>query len=555
MVKKNRKQGGPLFSDGLSAEDHMLAAIRSVGDVSLESEELLGKVRDIPSYYHFGAGRSAILRCLDLPPDSRVLELGAGCGAITRTLGETFASVCAVERNATRAEIARERCRDLENVTVVCEDLGKAAFQPDYDIVVIVGVLEHAPVYIYPEEDSRNACLKLLNLGESALGKNGRLVLAIENRIGLDYWAGAPENHTGRSYDGIHEYPNVGSQITFTKPELEKLLNDAGFPHTAFYFCFPDYSFTRTIFSSIGNESELFLHNWVDFPLDSPANPKKPTFNKPLAAKALSRSGILREFANAFLVVASKEDIPTPNWVAKKYNIARKEPFRNVTTLFLNPEPYVQKTSLRLDRSDTGDFRNSRLKHEMGSASWHAGDLLTLKIEKAALSQNFPNQVTFLIRRYNHELMSNFGTGLSDSKNFPLLRAESLDATFANIIEADNGNWHFIDEEISTPSPLPIDFVIYKCIRFSLFRHGIGDRQAKKLIQSLYPSYNKMRHKHNQAFSAALQQEIFGYGVNPKLLRRSFLRTIIRNVIFRSLLELIWFKTPHKIRAFVRSRL
>ena len=533
----------------------MLAAIKSVGDVSLESEELLGQVRDIPSYYHFGAGRSTILRCLDLPPDSRVLELGAGCGAITRTLGETFASVYAVERNATRADIARERCRDLKNVTVVCEDLGEGGFPPDFDIVVIVGVLEHAPVYIYPEEDSRNACLKLLNLGKSALAPNGCMVLAIENRIGLDYWAGAPENHTGKPYDGIHEYPNVDSQITFSRPELEKLLSEAGFPHTSFFFCFPDYSFTKTVFSSIGDERDCFLHNWVDFPLDSPTNPKKPTFNKPLAAKALSESGILREFANAFLVVASTRDLPSPDWVVKKYNMGRKERFRNVTTLFLRPHRFVQKTPLHSQRTGSTDFPDAGVNQHMGTADWHPGNLLTFQIERAALARNFPQFAGTLVRRYRQELEDHFSTGKMDSEGFPLLRPEALDAIFSNIIQEEDGSWHFIDEEISTPTPISIDFMLYKCIRFCLYRHGIGEVQARKMIRSLYPSYNLERHKKNRAVADSFQQEMFQNGINPKLLKRGLVRRVARHDSIRSLVEKIWFRTPHKIRSFVRSRL
>ena len=543
------------FTDGRAAEKDMLAALKNTKDVSLESEELMQKVKDIPSYYHLGVGRSAILRCLDLSAESRVLELGAGCGAITRNLGETFACVEAIEESPIRAEIARERCRDLENVSVLCKDLRNESFAPNYDIVVIIGVLEHAPVYIYPEEASRDACLRLLKLAGSALDSNGYLVLAIENRIGLDYWAGAPENHTGRPYDGIHEYPNTGSQITFTRKELQKLLADAGFSHTAFYYCFPDYSFTRTILSSTGDEREYFLHNWVDFPLDAPSNPRKPTFNKPLAAKVLCESGMLREFANAFLVVAGSHNVPTPDWVAKKYNMRRKEPFRNVTTLYVYPKPFVHKTPPHSIARDSCDALNSQVKQQMGDADWQPGNLLTFEVERAALGRNFSEYVKALIDRYHRELKDHFGTGERDAEGYPLLKPESLDAVFTNIIQNEAGEWHFIDEEIYTNSKISIDFMLYKCIRFCLYRHGIRDSQARKMIQSLYPSYNRSRHKKNRALADAFQHEMFLNLINPKLLKRSLLGRIARNDIVRFYLEKVWFRTPHRIRSFIRSRL
>ncbi len=553
-ANKTSKLKKERFTDGMSAERDMLASLKNAKDVSLDSEELMRQVKDIPSYYHLGIGRSAILRCLDLSAKSRVLELGAGCGAITRSLGETFASVKAIENNPTRAEIARERCRDLENVSVLCTDVGNENFAADHDIVVIIGVLEHVPVYIYPDVAPRDACLQLLRLARNALDSNGCLVLAIENRIGLDYWAGAPENHTGRAYDGIHEYPNA-RQITFTRSELKRLLRDAGFSHTAFYYCFPDYSFTRTIFSSVGDERDFFLHNWVDFPLDAPANPRKPTFNKPLAAKALCESGLLREFANAFLVVAGNHNVPTPDWIAKKYNIRRQESFRNVTTLYAHPEPFVQKTPLNSSTGDARSIANNEIKQQMGDAAWQPGNLLTFEIERAALARNFADYVQVLVARYHRELRKRFGLGKMDAENYPLLKPESIDVIFTNIIEDDQRNWRFIDEEIYTNAPIPIDFVLYKCIRFCLYRHGIQDRHCRELIRSLYPSYNRARHDQNRVRANSYQEEMFLNFINPKLLTRGLLRRIAGNDMIRFYLEKVWFRMPHGIRSFIRSRL
>ena len=65
-----------------------------------------------------GASQSAIIsarsranavRALTLPTQSRVLEIGAGCGAITRYLGETFEQVDALEPMLARARVARSQ--------------------------------------------------------------------------------------------------------------------------------------------------------------------------------------------------------------------------------------------------------------------------------------------------------------------------------------------------------------------------------------------------------------------------------------------------------------
>ena len=553
MGQASNRQGR--YSDGDAAERDMLAAIKSTVDVSLESEELMGKVKDIASYYYLGIGRSAILRCLDLPVESRVLELGAGCGAVTRYLGETFASVDAIDASPVRAEIARERCRDLDNVSVLCRDLRNESFDSNYDIVVIVGVLEYAPVFIYSGEAPRDACLRFLELARSALDDNGNLVLAIENRIGLDYLAGAPENHTGRPYDGVHDYPDTGSPITFTRTELRELLAEAGFAHAAFFYCFPDYHYARTILSSTGAEKDFFLHNWVGFPLDSPRNAGSPTFNKSLAAKTLSESGMLREFANSFLVVAGCHPVPDANWVARKYSMKRRRPFRIVTTLYAHPEPFVEKTPLHPSPGDSRDTRYDRVRLRTEDADWKPGNLLSFEIEQAALGEDFPDYLASLIDRYHGELKTHYGIGERDAEGYPLLSSRSLDAVFANIIQDEDGKWHFIDEEWQTESEISIDFMLYRCIRFCLFGHGVRDVQARKMIRSLYPSYSRSRHKKNRALADAFQREIFLNIIDPRVFKRSLLGRIVRNDAVRPCLEKVWRRTPHSIRSIIRRRL
>ena len=50
-----------------------------------------------------------------------VLEIGAGCGAITRYLGECGGNILALEGTPRRAAIASARTRGLDNVTVLSE--------------------------------------------------------------------------------------------------------------------------------------------------------------------------------------------------------------------------------------------------------------------------------------------------------------------------------------------------------------------------------------------------------------------------------------------------
>ena len=80
--------------------------------------------------------------------------------------------------------------------------------------------------------------------------EDGKLLLAIENKFGLKYWAGCPEDHTGIYFDGLEGYKNTESRVrTFSKEEINKIIFEAGFNKTEFYYPFPDYKFPNQIFS------------------------------------------------------------------------------------------------------------------------------------------------------------------------------------------------------------------------------------------------------------------------------------------------------------------
>ena len=91
----------------------------------LESE-LAAAIRDWPSQYHLDAARANLLRPIAPASGATVLEIGAGCGAITRFLGETGATVLALEGSLARARIAASRCRDLDNVVAGFEEDDRA---------------------------------------------------------------------------------------------------------------------------------------------------------------------------------------------------------------------------------------------------------------------------------------------------------------------------------------------------------------------------------------------------------------------------------------------
>ena len=106
------------YSDGQDVESRIEAIICNASDRSVSSTELVRQITDWPSQYHLGKLRHCLLRPLNIKPGDRVLEIGCGCGALTRYLGEIGADTIALEGSPARARIAAARCSDLPNVKV-----------------------------------------------------------------------------------------------------------------------------------------------------------------------------------------------------------------------------------------------------------------------------------------------------------------------------------------------------------------------------------------------------------------------------------------------------
>jgi hypothetical protein len=270
-VYKAKEEGTPAgYIDG--SEGYLFEVLGKSRDLGLFSPELKSVIRDWPSLYHLSPYRSTIFDCLDFNnKDAKVLELGAGCGAVTRWLGEHFKEVCAVEGGFNRAQVAHMRCRDLESVDMHVANFLDLELLNIFDMATLIGVLEYSHMYHPKLTDSPiRAALSTLEFVYGALKDKGALVLAIENKFGLKYFSGAKEDHSGRVFDSIQGYPRLDSAVTFSAAEIEDLLRKAGFSAVNFYLPFPDYKLASTIINGDDILAEnyflcFYMHILIEF--------------------------------------------------------------------------------------------------------------------------------------------------------------------------------------------------------------------------------------------------------------------------------------------------
>lgn len=449
------------YTDGDAIEQRILAAVRSCSDVSVFSKELLAHQIDWPSEYHLSADRVNLLRPFaEKLCDSNVLELGCGCGAITRYLGETANYVVAVEGSQQRATIAAERCRDLANVSVVLDKLQDAPFSGQFDVVTLIGVLEYSQIYVDAEDPIKYVLQKAL----SYLADDGILIVAIENQLGLKYFAGAPEDHGVGVMAGINDLYTDKTAITFGKQELEQRLRSAGFADVQTYLPLPDYKLPCLMVHPQGyafddrfNLGEL-LASTAFYDRQGIA---APLFSLEAAWPVIARNGLAADLANSHVFVASKKvdcNI-TPPAVLACYYSPKRTADTSQELVFFNDGQDIKIRRQRLGQGGSepeatlepyinGSLHSQLLHKVLQKPGWTLADVqswLQTWLD-ALLSQIVPcNDVPADWPTYDKYLPANY-----------------IDAIPRNLIIANNGFKQFIDLEWTVEHLLPLPLVLYR---------------------------------------------------------------------------------------------
>lgn len=285
-------QGTDQYSDG-DIEEDLLRMVKSGED----AESLLRKDNRWPVLYHLSPVRQNIVEWYPFSKDSSVLEVGAGCGAITGALCRQARKVVSVELSRRRSMINAYRNRECGNLEIVVGNFNQIRLEEKFDYITLIGVLEYAQCYT----DTVAPFLDFLKKLKEMLKPEGKLLVAIENKFGLKYWAGAREDHTGVFFDGIEGYHATKSSVkTFSHSELEQLFFDAEFSNVEFYYPFPDYKFPVQIFS------DVYLPKVEDLACSRTAYDASRycLFNETSVYHELIRAGEFPFFANSFFVEA-----------------------------------------------------------------------------------------------------------------------------------------------------------------------------------------------------------------------------------------------------------
>lgn len=488
--------GKDIYSDGKIEEELLDIAENSIEE---QFNSIIAERKDWSVMYHFSHIRQNIVSIAEIDKNMSVLEIGSGCGAVTPAIAKRAGKVTCVDLSLKRSMINAYRNRNLDNIEIMVgnyQDIESSLGM--YDCISLIGVFEYGDAYI----NSENPYVEFLNTIKKHLNPEGKLIIAIENKFGLKYFAGCREDHFGTYFEGIEGYTNTVGVKTFSKQELKNILTEAGFSNQKFFYPYPDYKFCQKIYSDeyLPQVGELNI-NVQNFDRE-----RMLLFDEAKVFNELIKQGIFAEYSNSFLVIARTQE-GVEKCIFEKISNDRSKDF-SITTKILEEDKHryvckypatevakdhienICQWSVSLD-NQYADSKLSVCKSKLKEGAAYSDYINGKTLEDIAdryIQKNKADKAAALIKEYiatikKHNSQIDFIVTPEFEKVFGKVKLEGkyksgivndIDMVLNNVIDTEEG-WKLIDYEWTFDFPIPVEFIIYRIIHYYIESNNSRD--------------------------------------------------------------------------------
>ena len=384
------------------------------------------------------------------------------------------------------------------NLTVIPPEMCKE-IKDKFDYVICIGNFVETTEILC--KDSTNGRLSQASFGITffmeMLKENGKLILALENKLGLKYWCGAKEEKSRNYFAGLEQDPDISG---ISRKELCEILQKTGL-QGRFYYPFPDYRFAISVYSDDYLPKTGELRDQVgNFDEE-----RLTMFDEGMAMDTLIEEGLFPTFSNSYLLVIGRDDVSLENKKQEnilyiKFSNDRHEQYNILTGITEDREgrrhihklpdsgrsmihiTHIERACLELVNAyKESRFLVNRYRVREGGMELEYLTGRTLEEEADRLLEAGEEEcVLKLILDVAEELKKFKPSGRFDmSQDFIRVFGKvnlpsglmapsysSIDCILPNIILGEDESWTLIDYEWSFEFSIPINFTIYRMIHY-----------------------------------------------------------------------------------------
>ncbi len=326
------------------------------------------------------------------------------------------------------------------------------------------------------------------------LNPKGHVILAVDNRYGLQYFAGCRERLTGRYFEGLEGYENSEGVCTFSRDGVLELVKEAGFQAVRTYYCYPNYRYLTALYT----DEHLPSPGELNTSLCNFEEERVVLFDEAKVFVGLIKEGKFQEFSNSYLFdMTLEKQEKEEELLFLKYSVERDERYRIRTeivrksdgTRLVRKIPYSEKSVshiktikhweeiLREQYAPAGvsvnrctltgkgaefEFLKGRTLEDVLDDYLDKGDFPGFISEIKAYAE----KLTQLLKPEPFEAGERFKEIFGEiSFDTPQMAAKvnNIDLIFSNIILTDE-RWNVIDYEWTFDFAIPLKFIIHRAI-------------------------------------------------------------------------------------------
>lgn len=394
-------------------------------------------------------------------------------------------------------ELLQEKCK-----TVICIS-GAASLDETFmnqnnkafDYIIAIGMSERLPDPV-----------KALSLWRDMLKSSGRLILGMDNRLGLRYFCGDRDPFTNRNFDGIENYRRIPKEDrkdlqgrNYSKEEICNLLDTSGWKNRKFYSVLPNLDLPQLIYSEDYLPVEALDIRY--FPMYN--HPDTVFLEEEFLYKDIINNGLFHTMANSFLIELSNDNSYEN---VKHVTVSMDRGREKAMATIIRDNEIVEKRALYHD----GIHRLREIKENEEDLRAHGIVVLEGKYENDSYTMPYMDSeisVTYF-RRLAKENLDKFKDEVSRFRELILQSSEHIDAAkekgelgiilkkgYVDLVPLNcfyvNGDFVFYDQEFYEEN-YPANVIILRSIE--LIYAGDPEMEAILPRQYFYEKFGMIDH-------------------------------------------------------------
>lgn len=301
------------------------------------------------------------------------------------------------------------------------------------------------------------------------LKPNGHVILAVDNRYGLTYFAGSKERLTGKYFEGLEGYGHSEGICTFSKDAVITMAKEAGFMAVKTYYPYPNYRYMTALYTDehLPSPGEL-CKNLCNFEEE-----RAVLFNEAAVFDGLIKEGKFQEFSNSYLFdLTLNEQEAEEELLFLKYSVERDEKYRIRTEIVKKKDGTKVVRKVPYSEAAAAHVKNIKRWETILSEQYKPADVA---VNRCTLTENGV-EFEFLKGKTLEDVLdeyleNNDFTGfigeiqkyIEKLEQIANPKANNIDLIFSNIILVD-GKWNIIDYEWTFEAEIPLKFIIHRAI-------------------------------------------------------------------------------------------